>query len=466
MLKALWWKLCNGMVSWWRLWAPRLKRPAILPIGQKPQSLEAAALGPIDPDPLSSGMARAEYLQQKIAPLSVKVSAAAPRRLNFLIPTINFGVVFGGYITKFNLARCLAENGYRVRLITVDSTPFQPSLWKHQLLNYPGLSKLLDQVEVAEGHPRTREIEMNPQDILLASTWWTAHIANQALARLQRKKFIYLIQEFEPFTFPMGTYAAMADQTYTFPHDAIFSTEFLRDYFRRNRFGVFGPSVEEGDRHSLSFENTITAVGKIEAGDLAGRSPKKFLYYARPEEHASRNMFELGLLALEGSIREGHFSREWDFYGIGTLETPGKIILPNGFSMKVLPRQNQETYREILRDHDLGLSLMFTPHPSLVPIEMASAGMWAVTNTWGNKTAPLLKAISSNLVPVEPNVEAIQEGLRWGVEHIGDYEARARGSRVQWSTSWDQCFNAAFMARMKEFIESGQQELHFTSEAA
>ena len=41
---------------------------------------------------------------------------------------------------------------------------------------------------------------------------------------------------------------------------------------------------------------------------------------------------------------------------------------------------------------------MYTPHPSLVPIEMASAGMLTVTNTFENKTSEALRAISGNLL--------------------------------------------------------------------
>ena len=37
---------------------------------------------------------------------------------------------------------------------------------------------------------------------------------------------------------------------------------------------------------------------------------------------------------------------------------------------------------------------MFTPHPSLVPIEMASAGMLTVTNTFDTKTRSRLDARS------------------------------------------------------------------------
>ena len=54
---------------------------------------------------------------------------------------------------------------------------------------------------------------------------------------------------------------------------------------------------------------------------------------------------------------------------------------------------------------------MYTPHPSLVPIEMASAGMVTVTNTFANKTAAALAAISTNLLAAEPAVEAIAGAL-------------------------------------------------------
>jgi hypothetical protein len=37
---------------------------------------------------------------------------------------------------------------------------------------------------------------------------------------------------------------------------------------------------------------------------------------------------------------------------------------------------------------------MDTPHPSLVPLEMASAGMLVVTSTFENKTYDALRAIS------------------------------------------------------------------------
>ena len=43
---------------------------------------------------------------------------------------------------------------------------------------------------------------------------------------------------------------------------------------------------------------------------------------------------------------------------------------------------------------------------------MASAGLLAVTNTFENKTAETLAAISPNLIAAEPGVEAIAAALR------------------------------------------------------
>jgi glycosyltransferase involved in cell wall biosynthesis len=448
LLRGIAWRRAMGVIMWLRARRGGEQAPVAAAVQAR---AEPGVRYPTEI--LTRGLERVEAIEQKIAPLQVRLDPQAPQRVNLLIPTIDFNYVFGGYITKFNLARCLAEEGFAVRLILVDYCDYQPARWRQQLRAYPGLETLLDQIEITCAFDRSHAIEFHPQDALIATTWWTAHIAHHAANSLNRDRFVYLIQEFETFTFPMGTYAALADQSYTFPHCAVFSTEFLRDYFHQNDLGVFAEGQEVGERHSMAFENTITAVGRMTVPDIAGRSPKKLLYYARPEPHAARNMFELGMAALTRTVKGGTFSGDWEFYGIGAVETAGKIPLANGAVMHLLPRQSQETYREVLRGHDLGLSLMYTPHPSLVPIEMASAGMLTVTNTCANKTGDLLRAISTNLVAVAPTLEGVQGGLQHAVANITDYEQRVRGSRVKWATSWDQAFPASFIARLKEFLD-------------
>ena len=82
-----------------------------------------------------------------------------------------------------------------------------------------------------------------------------------------------------------------------------------------------------------------------------------------------------------------------------------RIPLGAGPELELLARSDQR-YAELLREHDVGLALMLTPHPSLVPIEMASAGLLTVTNTFENKDARALGAISTNLIAAEPRSRA------------------------------------------------------------
>lgn len=406
--------------------------------------------------PPQDALSRAEVLRQKMAPLALDIAEGRPERVNLLVPTIDQKYLFGGYITKLNLARCLAEAGYRVRIVILDPGEFQPWVWKHQLRAYDGLARLFEIVEIASCSDRSRPLEVSPADAFIATTWWTAHVAHEACVALGRARFVYLIQEYEPFTFDMGSFAALAAQTYTFAHQALFSTELLRDYFRMQGLGVFREGPQAGDHDSVSFQNTITAVGPVQASALGGQRPRRLLLYARPEPHASRNMFELAVLALASAIREGAFQGDWEFHGIGTVGDWSPIALPQGRSLRLLPRQDPQAYRDVLRSHDLGLALMYTPHPSLVPIEMAAAGMLVVTNAFANKTAAQLSAISSNILAGEPTVQSIAAALKEAAEGAGDLERRARGSHVRWATRWDEAFNPEVMAAVARFLATGE----------
>jgi hypothetical protein len=188
------------------------------------------------------------------------------------------------------------------------------------------------------------------------------------------------------------------------------------------------------------------------ADELAGRKTRRLLFYARPEPHAARNMFELGMLALERAVLAGTLTG-WDLYGIGTVNTQERLTLGHGPSLELLPRHDQSSYAELLRAHDVGLSLMYTPHPSLVPIEMAAAGMVTVTNSFENKTPDVMAAISTNLITVEPTVDAVAAGLRRATEAVQDFGARARGARVRWSTDWRDSLDDRLIARVEELLE-------------
>jgi hypothetical protein len=409
--------------------------------------LRLDAVPPPMPDPNPGVRAGEEpglrALREKIAPLRLAVREDAPRRVNLLIPTIDLRHFFGGYVAKLALAKRLAARGLRVRVVTVDPTgPLGPS-WRRQIESHAGLAGVFDSVEVAFGR-ESDALEVGPADAFVATTWWTAHIAGAAIASVEADRFLYLIQEYEPFTFPMGSLEALARASYDLPHVALYSTELLRDYFRRHGIGV------HGDAESAAFRNAITAVPPPSAEELAARTTRRLLFYARPEPHAARNMFELGALALGRALERGAFDG-WTLHGIGTVEGARRLEL-GGSSLELLPRSAPGDYAALLRDHDAGLALMYTPHPSLVPIEMASAGMLTVTNSFENKTADALAAISTNFVVAAPDIDAIADALCEAGAGAGDFERRARGAQVDWSRDWDDALNDALMERVAAWL--------------
>ena len=394
----------------------------------------------------------ARTVAEKIAPLTLAVRDDAPPRVNVLIPTMELEHFFGGYIAKLNLARRLAERGARVRIVTVDPVGPLPRDWRRRLESYAGLAGLFDRVEVGFGR-ESQGLEVSRSDRFVATTWWTAHGARHALEALGGSRFLYLIQEYEPFTFPMGTFAALARESYRFPHVALFSSELLRDYFRRHQIGVYAGDAAAGDRESAAFENALTPIDPPAAAELAGRRPRQLLLYARPESHAARNMYELGVLALSRALEQGAFDG-WSLHGIGTVGPGRRVDLGGDAELRLLPRSGQADYASLLRQHDVGLALMYTPHPSLVPLEMASAGMLAVTNSFENKTAPALGEISSNLIVGEPTIEGVAGALCEAEAASEDVERRVRRAAVRWSRDWDESFDDRLLDRLSSFLET------------
>lgn len=386
----------------------------------------------------------------KTAPLNVAIDRSAPRRVNLLIPEINFARFYGGYIAKFHLARKLAAAGWRVRVVTVDQCVRDMDGWRRGIAAYDGLEDIFDRIEVVCCHDRSVAIPMSPGDRVIATTWWTAYIANALMPRLECERFVYLIQEYEPFTFPMGSYFALANASYDFPHTALYSTALLQEFFQANGIGYLhgADTPLEGDYDY--FENAIISYPVGAAPARVDQHPRRLLFYARPEAHAARNMFEIGYLALSRAIESGVFDRSWEFHGIGSSH--GDIPLPGGRTLKMLGKFGLREYKSRLLEYDLGLALMYTPHPSLLPLEMAAAGMAVVTNSCGNKTREKMARISSNLLSAVPTIDGVTAELEAARALVADHDKRRAGAGVRWATDWDTALDARRMDRLATWL--------------
>ncbi|MCK4980641.1 MAG: hypothetical protein KAS62_09600, partial [Candidatus Delongbacteria bacterium] len=101
-----------------------------------------------------------------------------------------------------------------------------------------------------------------------------------------------------------------------------------------------------------------------------------------------------------------------------------------------------------LPEFDIGLSLMLSPHPSLVPTEMCSTGMNVVTNSFENKTEEEMKKISVNFYTAEPTVSSIKNAISEAVQDIDNFEKRYSGAKIKWPSNWNDTFNDDFKQKL------------------
>lgn len=386
-----------------------------------------------------------------------KVSSINQRRVSIFLSKIDFNYLYGGYFGMLKFAKLFHHNGYKVRILLTNSNEIRLDEWEKKITKYKGLEDIFDIFEFESVYNRDKKYTFYEDEELIATSWWTAHITEGVRKQLNKDKFIYFIQEFEPIFYEFGSMYALALESYTFPHFAVFSTKFILDYFKKESLGVFNKT--KGIINSIYFENAI--VNLEPSKNIATRKTKKLLFYFRPEKHATRNMFEMGFLALKQALKSGVLQNgNWEFYGMGSfLSEKTEIPILENYKLKIIPKTNLEKYKNLIPEFDIGLSLMLSPHPSLVPFEMCKAGLNVVTNSFENKTKEKMQKISSNFYVAEPTISSIAKAITDAVADIEKYGKRISGAKIQWPTDWNNSFNEEFKKQLFSFCEKNYQNI-------
>jgi len=412
----------------------------------------------LDDVSLPGGPYKYEFLlNNKLKPICLQISGNEKMRINFMMEIFDFKFFFGGFFANFNLMNLLYTSGYSVRLLLVEQASLDIDDCKKEIQKYEGLEDIFDKITIEFAHDRKQTIAISKHDVFVATNCWTAYLCHKAAKEAsgnENGKFIFLIQEYEPFFHPHGSINAIVDDAYNLPHFAIFSTSFLKSFFKNNNIGVFiDKSGVEGEINSTSYNHPVLLNTKELPSKKRGEV-KKFVFYARPEEHAKRNMFDLGMLAIIKALDLRILDPdEWEFYGIGTICKDTYFSLTNGITMKILPKMSLNEYYNVLSDFDLGLALMHTPHISLPPLDMAAAGIVVITTSCFGKTQESLGKISDNLIAVEPRLDCIVNGISQGVTRIRDSQNRIKNSNLDWPRSWDEAYDGEVKTKIIGFVK-------------
>jgi hypothetical protein len=165
-------------------------------------------------------------------------------------------------------------------------------------------------------------------------------------------------------------------------------------------------------------------------------------------------MYEFGLAALRQVVRTlGRELDDWDLVGVGASED-GAVQLSEGRELRLIGKLDAQSYREMLAGSDVGVALMYTPHPSLVPLEMAAAGLLTVTNSCMTKGPDAFSTVTDLIDVAAPDVDSIAASIISAVRRVNSEPIPHYA--IDWPVTPQQAFDDAWL---DHFIEVARQSL-------
>lgn len=321
-------------------------------------------------------------------------------RINIVTDSINAGSLFGGVITALIFAFHLAsKHNADVRIITRSEEAEKFRI--NEVLENMGIS-FNGQIEFLYAHFASNvEIDICEKDQFITTSWWTTYCT---LKSISVDKVIYILQEDERMFYPYGDDHLLAHEMMSHPQlRYVINTKLLFEHLVNSGLDnliqngrYFEPAFDKNNYYFSTTQNT---------------EKLKLFYYARPNN--LRNIFYRGIFILDKATNSQIIDiKEWDIYLVGK-DLPENLIFTNGYQPKIISNMNYKEYGDFIRTVDLGFSLMYTPHPSYPPLDLAACGAAVVTNSCGNKTE--LTEYSPNIITVSTDEEALLNGLVEGV---------------------------------------------------
>ncbi len=377
--------------------------------------------------------------------LNIVADSSCQPCINFLLPTLDTSLIYGGYISAFQFAGFLQRIGFLVRIIVVEQ-PIRTSL-EHIIsacdTALPAASSILRTCQVIERTAGNEEpVLISRDDLFIAYNSASAQLAYNSMEQPKKDPFIFYIQEEEGHFHSHNSYRAFCESVYDLPHLGIYNSPQLVRYFEKMGLGNF--SSDARCKEHISYRHALNTAALPSERELAYRKTKKLVFFARPERHAERNLFELGLLSLKEACADNAFPPgAWELHAIGSVNSE-PLNMPGGQKLYFPGKLPLDQYARSLSGYDVGLSLMFAPHPSVPNLEMSAAGLPTVTTTFHSRSALEMESISRNLIAVKPSVKSITAGLFQAKKRATQFRQRLEDAQFDWPRSWKDSFDEDF----------------------
>jgi hypothetical protein len=313
--------------------------------------------------------------------------------VNVLVPTAAPAKIFAGIRTALVFARQVAlELDRPLRIVTINPN------------GSPGDRKRIEQTLAADlkvrhlGLVRLGDHEVlnaAADDVWIVTHWTTAHAADVArrVGVIEARRVVYLVQDYEPGFEPWSSNHALVRATYHAGfHLAVNSRPLARHLASQEDIAIDDASVFSPDLDASRLE---------QAAALRRPAPHvRVLFYARPSK--PRNLFALGVSALRRAD-DLLGDRRADVQVMAAGEPTGDVALGPGRTVTGLGNVGWDGYYRLLSEVDVGLSLMYSPHPSHPPLDLAISGARVVTNDFAGARA----ALHPRLIAPAPDPDAL-----------------------------------------------------------
>jgi hypothetical protein len=345
-------------------------------------------------------------------------------RITLVTDSINSGSLYGGVATAIIFAVELAKaSGGPLRVLTRTELPHQDNV-RHVLEN-AGIA-YRESIEFCCSSPGSRrEVDIGEREVFLTTSWWTTDACRKVVAP---ERIIYLLQEDEREFYPAGDDRLRCAEILKDPRIRfVTNTRLLADHLASEGYDNIG-------RNGLWFDPAFPSTSYYyEPSDVAKRN---FFFYARPGN--LRNLFYRGIEVIGEAVEQRILdAAQWQIHFVGKDLDPAWAELP----FRPVLKQNLAwaDYTALVRRMDLGLSLMYTPHPSYPPLDLVASGSVVVTNRHGLKQE--LDHFSKNIICADSDAASLVEALRTGAALARDGERRLANYRNStFSRDWSASF--------------------------
>lgn len=244
-------------------------------------------------------------------------------------------------------------------------------------------------------YPEVVSLKQKPS-LLLGFNSHLAEVAHKMLPS-HPERVIYYCQDFEAGFFPLGADYIIGERAVANSRNLIVSTELLKKFLQQ--------------RGLVTNQKIFVTQPRIEIFKVNEHKTRRLFFYYRPEEFNRRNLPELLVQAVEEFCQ---IYKGYEIFLVGSVASSYSYKV-NGTPVFVLSKLPKDDYVRLIASCDVVVSTIYSAHPGVIAFQAAASGIPAVTNVFENRSADLLRKISSNIVPFDPVrgslLEAIEKAL-------------------------------------------------------